>query len=129
VGEGRIGRLGQARPLREFAQAVKEGLGAAMVQTVGDPDEPVERVAVVCGAGGELLPAALRSHADVLLTGELRFHDYLAARAEGLALCLPGHYATERCGVEDLAGRLREKWPDVEVWASRRERDPVTWIG
>jgi dinuclear metal center YbgI/SA1388 family protein len=129
VGEGRIGRLAQARPLREFAQAVKEGLGAAMVQTVGDPAEPVERVAVVCGAGGELLRAALRSQADVLLTGELRFHDYLAARAEGLALCLPGHYATERCGVEELAGRLQENWPDVEIWASRRERDPVTWVG
>src|SRR5262249_15168932 len=84
---------------------------------------------VVCGAGGELLSAALRSQADVLLTGELRFHDYLAARAEGLALCLPGHYATERCGAEELAARLQERWPDVDVWASPRERDPVTWIG
>lgn len=129
LGEGRLGRLPQARPLRELAQAVKAATAAALVQTVGDPEEPVERVAVVCGAGGELLGAALRSQADVLLTGELRFHDYLAARAEGLALCLPGHYATERCGVEELAGRIREKWPDLEVWASRRERDPVAWFG
>jgi hypothetical protein len=44
-------------------------------------------------------------------------------------LCLPGHYATERCGVEELAGRIKEKWPDLEVWASRRERDPISWVG
>ena len=50
-----------------------------------------------CGfALGEFLPDALRARADVLLTGELRFHDYVTARARGLALVLPGHYATER---------------------------------
>jgi dinuclear metal center YbgI/SA1388 family protein len=129
LGEGRVGRLPQPQALREFAQAVKTALTANLVQTIGEPEEPVERVAIVCGAGGELLTAALRSRADVLLTGELRFHDYLTARSEGLALCLPGHYATERCGVEELAGRIKEKWPDLEVWASRRERDPVSWVG
>ena len=63
--------------------------------------------AVACGAAGEFLSDAVRAKADVFLTGEMRFHDYLAARAAGLALVLPGHYATERGGVEDLAERLR----------------------
>jgi putative NIF3 family GTP cyclohydrolase 1 type 2 len=70
----------------------------------------------------------VRARADVLLTGEARFHDYLAARAQGLALVLPGHYATERCGVEDLAERLRGQWPEVEVWASTAEADPAGWV-
>jgi putative NIF3 family GTP cyclohydrolase 1 type 2 len=78
------------------------------VQVVGDPARTIERVAVACGAGGEFIPDALRCGADVLLTGEARFHDYLAARAEGLSLLLPGHYATERFGVEELAGRLQQ---------------------
>ncbi len=64
----------------------------------------------------------------MFLTGEMRFHDYLSARARGLALVLPGHHATERCGVEDLATRLRAKWPEVVVWASERETDPVEWV-
>jgi len=49
-----------------------------------------------------------------------------AASAQGLALVLPGHYATERCGVEELATLLQRQWPDLTVWASRREQDPVT---
>jgi putative NIF3 family GTP cyclohydrolase 1 type 2 len=85
----------------------------------------VQRVAVVCGAGGDMLGDAVRARADVFLTGELRFHDYLAARAQGLALVLPGHYATERGGVEHLAQQLQARWPELEVWASRREQDPV----
>jgi hypothetical protein len=127
-GEGRLGKLARATALGELAQAVKTQLNAPLVQTVGDWSRSVERVAIVCGAGGELLTDAVRARADVFLTGELRFHDYLAAQAQGLALVLPGHYATERLGVEELADRLRQQWPDLEVRASRRERDPVQWI-
>jgi putative NIF3 family GTP cyclohydrolase 1 type 2 len=127
-GEGRIGRLPRPTTLAALAQAVKVLLNSGPVQAVGDPTRAVERVALVCGAGGELLPDAVRARADVLLTGEARFHDYLAARAQGLALVLPGHYATERCGVEELAGRLQEQFPELHVWASRREADPVTWV-
>ncbi len=127
-GEGRVGRLPEPAPLGQFARAVKAALGAAMVQAVGDAARSVGRVAIVCGAGGEFLHDAVRARADVLLAGEMRFHDYLSARAQEMALVLPGHYATERFGVEELAGRLQEQWKDVEVWASRRESDPVTCV-
>ncbi len=74
---------------------------------------------------GELLADAVACLADVLLTGEARFHDCLAAQAQGIALLLPGHFASERCGIEDLAERLGRHFPKIEVWASRRECDPV----
>ena len=57
--------------------------------------------------------------------GEVRFHDLLAARAAGVGLILPGHYATERPAVEELAERLQGEFPGVAVWASRAERDPA----
>lgn len=127
-GEGRLGRLAAAVTLEEFARLVKTALASGPVQVVGDPGRKVERVALVCGAGGEMLADAVRARADVFLTGETRFHDYLTAQSRGLALCLPGHYATERFALEELADRLREKWPDLEVSASRREEDPVRWM-
>jgi putative NIF3 family GTP cyclohydrolase 1 type 2 len=95
---------------------------------IGASTQLVERVAVVCGSGGEFLGDAVKGGADVLLTGELRFHDCLAAQAAGLAVILPGHYATERLGVEALALRLQAQWPQLQVWPSRSERDPVNWI-
>jgi len=127
-GDGRIGRLPQSMPLEQCARAVKGALSAALVQTVGDAARMVERVAIVCGAGGELLHDAVLARADVFITGEMRFHDYLSAHAQQLALVLPGHYTTERFGIEELAVRLQGQWKEVEVWASRRERDPVTWV-
>jgi dinuclear metal center YbgI/SA1388 family protein len=127
-GEGRLGRLPQPMPLGELAERTRARLGVSQLPMVGEPNRSVERVAIVCGAGGGFVADAVRASADVLLTGELRFHDYLEAQAERVALLLPGHYATERLGVEELATRLQKQWPDLTVWASQRERDPVQWL-
>ena len=127
-GEGRLGTLARSVLLDDFARAVKQTLGGRPVQVVGDSGKPLSRVAIVCGAGGDFVADAARAGADVLLTGEARFHDCLEAQARGLALVLPGHYATERCGVEDLARRLHTQWPDIQVWPSRREAEPGHWV-
>jgi dinuclear metal center YbgI/SA1388 family protein len=125
AGEGRLGRVPRPLTLAALAEAVKQAVRASLVQTVGDPGRPLERLALVCGAGGDFIPDAARAGADALVTGEARFHDYLAAQAQGLALVLPGHYASERFAVEALAERMQGQWPDLNVWASRRESDPV----
>jgi dinuclear metal center YbgI/SA1388 family protein len=123
-GEGRIGLLAKPVSLGELARSAKAALSAAAVQFVGEPERLVGRIAVACGAAGDFLSDVVRSHADVFLTGEVRFHDALAARAAGIGLILPGHYATERPAVEELADRLRAVFPAAAVWASRAERDP-----
>jgi dinuclear metal center YbgI/SA1388 family protein len=128
LGEGRIGRLRPSKTLGELAHLAKTCLNSHLVQIVGAPERVVECVAIVCGAGGEFLADALRARADAFLTGELRFHDYLTAQAADLALVLPGHYASERFGVEELAGRLQSQWPELHVWTSECEHDPARAI-
>src|SRR5205814_5674344 len=124
LGEGRLGHLAAPVSLESFAGAVRQNLPARVVQIVGERERAVQSIAMVCGAGGDFVPDAVRAQADVLLTGEARFHDCLVAKAQGLALILPGHYATERPGVEDLAIRMAGHFPDLHVWASRAEGDP-----
>lgn len=128
VGEGRIGELPAAAALRELAGRVRLALSCGPIQLIGDAVRPVRTVALACGAAGEFLNDAARAGGDVFLTGEMRFHDYLAAQAQGVALVLPGHYATERFGVEELADSLKRQWPEISVTASRSEHDPVTWV-
>ncbi len=125
LGSGRVGRLPKPTPLAKLAKAVQKQLAAKAVQTVGALEKPVERLAIACGAAGEYFHDAVRARADAFLTGEMRFHDLLSAQAEEVALLLPGHFATERCGVEELAQQLQKRWPDLTVWASRQERDPI----
>lgn len=125
VGQGRIGLLPLPTTVQGFAATVKTVLQAAHVQVVGAADQKALRIAVACGAAGEFLTDAVQQRADVFLTGEVRFHDCLAAQAQGVALVLPGHYATERCGVEALAEKLQRLFPSLSVWPSRRECEPL----
>ena len=127
-GDGRFGELAQPAPLGELAKLLKIALSASGVQVVGDPVRPVRTVAVACGAAGEFLSDAIKRKADVFLTGEVRFHDALTARGANVALVLPGHYATERPAVEDLAAQLAADFPGVAAWASRDECDPLSTI-
>jgi dinuclear metal center YbgI/SA1388 family protein len=128
-GAGRIGRFVEPRSLAEFAAFVGRSLGRIAVQVVGDPNRQVLRVALACGAGDGFLRDAASAGADVLLTGEARFHRGVEAEALDIAMIAAGHYATERLGVEDLARRITVAFPNLTVWASQSERDPFRTIG
>jgi dinuclear metal center YbgI/SA1388 family protein len=131
-GSGRVGTLsapkGNSPPtLADLLAIVREKLGTGPLPFVGDLQQPISRVALACGSGGEFLSAALAGKCHVLVTGEARFHTCLEARQGGIALVLAGHYATERPALEYLAGILSREFPGTVVWASEAERDPIQW--
>lgn len=127
VGQGRVGQLEAPTTLGELAQRVKTALHLSQIAAVGEPSKPVERVAIACGAAGEFLTDAIRARADVFLTGELRFHDALLAEAKDIGVLIPGHYATERFAVEALVAVLTEKFPQLEIFTSQQEKDPMRY--
>jgi dinuclear metal center YbgI/SA1388 family protein len=127
-GAGRYGHLAQPVSLRELAHRVKVLLAIENVQAVGKLDETVASIAVACGSAGEFLEPAQAAGCDCLVTGEVRFHTCLDAEARGMSLVLAGHFASERFAVEQLAGVLANHFPQLEVWASKQEKDPLHWL-
>jgi putative NIF3 family GTP cyclohydrolase 1 type 2 len=74
------------------------------------------------------LAAAKRRGCDALITGEATFHTCLEAEALGIGLGLLGHYWSERFAMERLAVSLSEALPDLTIWPSRREYDPIVSV-
>ncbi len=128
LGAGRWGSLLEPLELDQLAARTKQFLRIEHLHAVGDPERPVRTVAVACGSAGSFLEDALGAGCDCLLTGETQFHTCLEAKARGIALLLPGHFASERFAVECLADVLSEQFADLTVWASQAERDPVRWV-
>jgi len=127
IGSGRYGNLPEPTTLGELIDRVKPIVGVEQTWFVGDLARSVSRVGIACGSAVEFLRDAAALGCDVLLTGEARFHACLEARTLDIALILPGHYATERSAMENLASRLQTEFPALTVWASEAEADPLGW--
>jgi len=128
LGAGRWGWLEEPLTLGQFGLQVKQFLHIDHLQIVGDPNRSIRTVAVACGAADELLAAAQSSGCDCMVIGEARFHTCLEAEATQFALVLPGHFASERFAVACLAEILSKQFPQLQIWPSRRERDPLRWM-
>lgn len=128
VGSGRFGNLAAATTLGQVVAALKQFLKISGLHVVGDLPMPISRVAVACGSAGEFLGVAIERGCQVLVTGETRLHTCYEAESRGVALLLAGHYASERFGVEKLAEVLGGQFAGLEVWASREEKDPLSWL-
>jgi len=124
-GGGRSGRLATPVILHEFLALVRKAAGAEYVEYCGAEDAPVEYVGVACGSAAEFLDDAAAAGCDTFVTGEARFHSALEARGRGISLILIGHYSSERPAMGWLAEELERRFAGVEVWASRKECDPL----
>lgn len=136
AGLGRIGTLPEPEPLRAFAERAAAALPETAwgVRAAGDPERPVQRVAVCGGAGDSALGAAIAAGVDVYLTADLRHHP---ASEHVLAGSLPGratpalvdvaHWASEWPWCAQAAGVISAAvGGSVGVHVSRLRTDPWT---
>lgn len=115
-GVARLGRVCSLGGTSLDALAARVGARLrASPRVWGDPELRVDRVAIANGSGGSLVPAAIRSGAQAMIIGEVRYHDAMAAVAAGLALIEAGHDATEWPLVDALAAACRAVLGDAEV--------------
>lgn len=128
AGLGRIGRLEQKITLDDFAARVKDALGCDYLRLIGPGSRVVHKVALCGGSGAGLLQTAHRQGADVLVTGDIKYHDARQAEELGIALIDAGHFATEQLMVEQVADALRaaaqERHWEIDFEAYAGEEDP-----
>jgi len=129
LGAGRFGKFtGSPVPLTTVVERCKKITAASMVKIVGQSIAKISTVAVACGSAGEFMETAVEKKADCFITGEASFHTCLEAKAAGLNLILVGHYRSERFGLESLAKTISGQFPDIPVWASRQESNPIDFV-
>jgi dinuclear metal center YbgI/SA1388 family protein len=128
LGSGRVGSTAPHSTMSTLVRDVKKFLGIELVQIVGQSSMVIRNVAIGCGSGGSFLESARRAGCELLVTGEASFHTCLEAKAHGMAMILTGHFASERFAVVRLAEILAEQFPQIVVWASRDEADPLRFL-
>lgn len=126
-GLGIVGDI-EPTPALSFLRRVKDTFNVDCLRYSRTfPKLTLRRVAVCGGAGASLIRNAIDSGADVMLTGDLKYHDY-TSYSDRILLADIGHYESELCSKKIFARILREKFPELTVVRSEDEVSPINSI-
>ncbi len=125
-GIGRVGIVPE-QPLYDFALAVKRLLGANGIRLV-DGGKPVRMVAVGGGACADFMNDALAQGCDTFVTSDVKYHQFLEAKALGLNLVDAGHFPTEAVVCPVLRNWLSKRFPQVSVSISQKHVEVFSYL-
>lgn len=106
---GNIGVLSTPQSAQDFADHVAKILGRRPLLALGH-NRPIQRIGWCTGGAQSYIDKAAALGMDAYLSGEVSEPTILAARELGIHYIGAGHHATERYGVQALAGALAEKF-------------------
>lgn len=104
-----------------FVQKVKQKFSLAHTKVV-KTSEHIQRVALTTGSGASLLRGI---EADCFLTGDIKYHDAMEAKAMKISLIDIGHYESEIFFSEILQHHLKNLGLEVIISSSE---NPFTYI-
>lgn len=123
AGIGVIGDLSEKLTLTEFMQQVKKILQLDSIRYCGERQKIIQRVAILGGSGASYINLAHEQGADVLLTGDLSYHDGQLAEELGLAVIDGTHFATEHFVLPVLGDYLTQRFQDKVTIIFADEKD------
>lgn len=126
VGIGVVGRLREPMGAEEFLRKIGSLLGVAVLRHSPIRIAQVERVAICSGSGGSLIESAEAAGADLYLSADFRYHDFVDA--DRMILVDAGHFETEICSIDILFDILSKKIPNFAVRKSARAENPMRYI-
>ncbi|RZT22327.1 Nif3-like dinuclear metal center hexameric protein [Fictibacillus sp. BK138] len=131
LGIGKIGNLNKEMNIEEFVQHVKNVFRISCVRVIKGHNHPIKKVAVVGGDGNKYIYPAVRKGADVLVTGDIYYHNAHDAQAEGLTIIDAGHHIEEIMKSElknVLEKELSDRKYDTVVIESTIKTEPFIFM-
>ena len=127
VGFGVVGNLPEPMATIDFLRQVKERLHLGVVRHRAPATEQVQRVALCTGAGASLIGQARRAGADLYLTADLKYNDFMTPDG-ALTVADIGHFESEYCAIDILFDILSKKISTFALLKSAEARTPIHYL-
>ena len=126
AGFGVVGELAEAMPSADFMRRVMERFDVKALRHSDVVKAEIRKVAICTGSGGSLIDDARKSGADIYLTADLRYNDFMR-HENAIILADMGHFESEYCAIQILFDILSKKIPIFAVRKSVCSRNPVNY--
>ena len=127
VGMGMVGELETAKDEKECLEFIKRKMKATCVRHSNFLNKPIKRIAVLGGSGSFAIGPAKASGADLLVTADLKYHDFFSAE-NSFVLADIGHYESEQFTKSFLVDYLSKKITSFAVVLSKTNTNPVKYL-
>ncbi|MGL5755100.1 MAG: Nif3-like dinuclear metal center hexameric protein [Paraclostridium sp.] len=127
VGLGRYGKLAEPIAFKDLGMILKESLDIKHLRVVGDLNEKVSKIAIVTGSGADMIKKAYKSGCDVLITGDIKYHDAQDTLDMGMKVIDCGHFDTEKVFQDIMFDYLNGKF-DIDIIKSDVNLNPFDII-
>ena len=113
TGLGVVGDLPQPLTAQEAVALIKEKFSLKAMRTSRPLDGRISRVAMCGGSGGSLIGAAIKSGAQLYISGDISYHNFFTK--EGFMIMDIGHYESEIEIVDILFSLIKKNFPTFAV--------------
>ena len=113
TGLGVVGNLPEPLSAEEAVRLVKERFGLKAMRTSRPLEGKISRVAMCGGSGGSLIGTAMKSGAQLYISGDISYHHFFTR--DGFMLMDIGHYESEIEIVDILFSLIKKNFPIFAV--------------
>ncbi|MBQ0733480.1 Nif3-like dinuclear metal center hexameric protein [Aquimarina celericrescens] len=127
IGMGMIGELADPVGELDFLKNLKKVFKTGCVRHSELLGKPIKRVAVLGGSGSFAIKHAQQAGADILITADLKYHQFYEAEKE-LILADIGHYESEQYTKNLIVSYLRKKISNFAIILSDKNTNPIQYL-
>ncbi|MEG1562915.1 MAG: Nif3-like dinuclear metal center hexameric protein [Bacteroides sp.] len=127
AGAGIVGELDERETELEFLKRIKKTFEVGCLKHNKLTGREIRKVALCGGAGAFLLPDAIKSGADVFITGEIKYHEYFG-HEEDILMAEIGHYESEQYTKEIFYSIIRDSFPSLMLQMSKVTTNPIKYL-
>ncbi|MDE6309211.1 MAG: Nif3-like dinuclear metal center hexameric protein [Muribaculaceae bacterium] len=127
AGLGAIGNTSTPMSAQQLVDNVKHAFGLPVARCSTPPPEPITRVALCGGSGGEFIPRAVAVGAQAYINSDTRYHDF-SDWGERIFIVDIGHFESEQCTKQIFSEIIREKFPNFAHCYFADEKNPISYL-
>jgi dinuclear metal center YbgI/SA1388 family protein len=127
LGAGMIGELTEEVDALTFLKSLKSTFNCQVIRHTDLLNKPIKTVALCGGSGSFLLIDAIRSKADIFITGDFKYHEFFDAENH-LIIADIGHFESEQFTPQLLAEKLKEKFTKFAVHLTDLNTNPINYL-
>ncbi len=127
VGAGMIGTLEEEMDELPFLRMVKDVLDASCIRHSRLIGKKIKNVAICGGAGSFLIRETIAMGADVLITSDVKYHQFFEAD-NNILIADVGHYESEQFSIELIFNVLKKKFPKFALRISSMNTNAIHYL-